>query len=255
MRTQIIAELASNHGGDLSLAKDLISACADHGADWIKVQAYQTKYLARTDPQYDWLTQAQVTESGLAELKAHAEKCGVKFLASVFDLERAKFIRSLGCDTVKIGSGETARHSFHVHVLSLGFQYAFIGCGLMEMLPWLRHENRVDVVPFYGVSEYPTPEERAYCAMNRADQSRPWGWSDHTRLDVVGMDAIKRGASYVERHVGFRDRGRFNAWDSEPRHLRELRKWAEDCAWEGTAAHADACAKYLTRWSQADDGL
>ena len=45
MRTQIVAELASNHGGQWDIAEVMIQSAADHGADWVKVQLYDGRGL------------------------------------------------------------------------------------------------------------------------------------------------------------------------------------------------------------------
>lgn len=45
MRTLIIAEAGVNHNGDIALAKKLIAAAADAGADLIKFQTFTAKNL------------------------------------------------------------------------------------------------------------------------------------------------------------------------------------------------------------------
>ena len=74
MRTQIIAELASNAGGDVKHAKDLISACADAGADYVKVQAYDAAWLRDDDPQKAWLIESQWSMADLAALRAKVRR-------------------------------------------------------------------------------------------------------------------------------------------------------------------------------------
>jgi sialic acid synthase SpsE len=75
-RTQLIAELASSHGGDVALASDMIRVFADAGADWVKLQLYDAACLADSDPQKAWLTQAQVTRPMLDMLLDVATRTG-----------------------------------------------------------------------------------------------------------------------------------------------------------------------------------
>ena len=44
--TLIIAEAGVNHNGDLQLAKELINASVDSGADIVKFQTFQANQLA-----------------------------------------------------------------------------------------------------------------------------------------------------------------------------------------------------------------
>jgi sialic acid synthase SpsE len=256
MRTQIIAELASNHGGDLALACGLISAAADAGADWVKVQAYRPECLQADDPQREWLAQAALSTSGLEHLKAHADAIGVKFLASVFDQESATVVRGLGCETVKIGSGEVNRQGLIDRVAALGFRTLFRGYGCSSLDVWSAwcHDG-LTIVPFYGISQYPTPELRAASRIKRivAGHVEEWGWSDHCYTLKACQEAMEWGATYVERHVAFPDRGRCQDWDSHPTAFKTLRRYAEACAWDGTQAYETARATFLGRWRDGAD--
>ena len=254
MRTHIIAELASNHGGDLALACDLISAAADAGADWVKVQAYRPECLRLGDPQRDWLTQSALTPNGLEQLKAHADSRGVKFLASVFDRHSAWHVRSLGCSAVKLGSGEVGRSMLWQDLEVFGFSTVFYGCGLSSewRFPWPGAVITQACVPMYGVSQYPTPELRASTVLKRMVMRGPlpWGWSDHCYTLKTCQEAMEFGATYVERHIAFPDRGRCQDWDSHPTAFKTLRRYAEACAWEGTEAHSSARSQFVGRWKE-----
>ena len=57
-RTLIIAEAGVNHNGDIELAKHLIDAAADAGADLVKFQTFNTTELAsKYAPKADYQTQ------------------------------------------------------------------------------------------------------------------------------------------------------------------------------------------------------
>lgn len=45
MKTIIIAEAGVNHNGDLSLAKELICAASESGADFVKFQTFRSELL------------------------------------------------------------------------------------------------------------------------------------------------------------------------------------------------------------------
>ena len=41
MTVKIIAEIGANHNGDMSLAKEMIRAAAENGADYAKFQSWE----------------------------------------------------------------------------------------------------------------------------------------------------------------------------------------------------------------------
>ena len=58
-RTLIIAEAGVNHNGDLVLAKQLIDAAAEAGADLVKFQTFNAdRQVTRTAKKADYQTQA-----------------------------------------------------------------------------------------------------------------------------------------------------------------------------------------------------
>lgn len=255
-RTRIVAELASNHGGDMEIAKDLISACAEHGADVVKVQAFQAQFLAENDSQKQELSKAELSPAQLYALKAHAHSCGVEFLVSVFDTDRADFVRKdLGCTEVKIGSGEIRRVALIAKCIAL-FDVVWLGAGLDPRRAELFAREHGQIRPVYGVTQYPADTMFEREQLRRAiDHRGQWGWSDHGALPSSSREAIDFGAYSVERHVAFMTRGRSSAWDSQPHDLRALRDYAEKRAsmeWEDSQAHSDSEQKFISRWEAAD---
>jgi sialic acid synthase SpsE len=105
--------------------------------------------------------------------------------------------------------------------------------------------------PFHGISQYPTPYLRGLAALYRVGATfGAWGWSDHGDTLEVAKEAILHGATYLERHytLGVGRGCRHDAWDTSYDQLKELRTFAEACAWKGTAEHTAACKTYLGRW-------
>lgn len=252
-RTQLIAEMATNHGGDWGLAKEMIRDAAAAGADIVKFQLYDADMLAPDDPQRDWLTQAQMPQNVLLMLKQVAEACGVKFLVSVFGIPQAQMAHDCGLTTVKLGAGEIRRDKLRLRCRDL-FECVMESKGIERgIMPARKEHANVQIVPFYGVSQYPTPYVRGYAALLQADKKGIWGWSDHGDNLEVAKDAMCHGAAFVERHFNFSDMrargGRpFADHDTSPAMFHELRVHAEACAWTGTAAWASSRDAYVGRW-------
>lgn len=223
MRCQLIAELATGHGGDLQLAKDMISSAAENGADIVKTQAYQITHLRPSDPQYDWFNQCELKPEDHQALMAHAKACGVEYLTTAFHVEDLELVKNLGCFAVKIGSGEGSTALVDVALVHFLTVFASLAWGRIPEWRKYRTEER-PIIWFSTVPLYPMPIE-CYAAVERQD-----GWSDHAvGIDVAKM-AIAQGAKYVEKHFQLPGRGRQQSHNMEPQDLKELRRWAEVCA-------------------------
>src|SRR4029450_2895175 len=68
MKTKIIAEVASNHGGDLVLAKEFVHAAAENHADFVKFQSWQSHRMQTDDSQYDWFRRSELSNDAHLEL-------------------------------------------------------------------------------------------------------------------------------------------------------------------------------------------
>jgi N,N'-diacetyllegionaminate synthase len=238
-RTQIIAEVASNHGGDLELAKQYIRAAAGHGADVVKFQSWQARHMSKDDSQYDWFLKSELSDEAHLELMAECKTRGVGFMTTCFDVGRVEFLASLGLQDIKVGSADTAsyrmlkalRSRFHHVILSTGMatdEEVRTSCDILSGGAFTL---------MHTVSLYPTPPERAHLRRLRwlETLSRSVGYSDH----LVGLDAVKQaidyGVRYVEKHfcLSRSGPGRVMPWDMTPSDIEELRRFAE---------HADVLA-------------
>src|SRR5215831_3349703 len=106
MRTQIIAEVTSNHGGDMTLAREFIKRAADAGADFVKFQSWRASTVrgGAADPQYDWFVKAELSDADHHVLIEECDRHGIRFLTTCFDIGRVEFLASLGMPAIKVGS-------------------------------------------------------------------------------------------------------------------------------------------------------
>lgn len=225
MSVELIAELATNHGGDLALAKEMITAAASAGAQIVKTQGYQVAHLSRADPQFDWFRQCELTDADHVALKVHAEGCGVEYLSTAYHEADLHRLKALGLTAVKIGSGEG--HSGLAQVaLTLGFTrvYRALAWGRPSPFPVCPGPWQ-EVIAFATVPLYPMPPE---CYSRCHPQE---GWSDHAIGIDVAKIAMAHGARYVEKHFHLVGKGcREQPWNMTPEELRELALWAKACA-------------------------
>ncbi len=249
MRCQILAECSTNWGGSLSWANDFIAACADAGADLVKFQSYQIKHLRRDDPQYEWFKQCELSDSDHGVLMEACAKHDVKFLTTVFHAERVPFLKSLGLDTIKIGSGE-ARNQELVTACAVAFDTVIASYGLFEMEDADRRIWPRPSVFLQSVSKYPTLLDDVTLQMQFYD-----GWSDHCIGIDVAKAAIAMGAQYLEKHVTLPYAPRQCAWDATMQQIRELRDYAEfiERITTGTAPDlTEARQRFIGRWQATE---
>lgn len=118
----IIAEAGVNHNGDIGLARDLIDAAADAGADVVKFQTfvpeevisrfarkaeYQERTTGASESQLDMVRKLALPMAAYGELAAYSRARGITFLSTPFDLPSlAVLVADLKLDTIKLASGE-----------------------------------------------------------------------------------------------------------------------------------------------------
>lgn len=227
-RTKVIAEVASNHGGDIQLAKQFIRVAAECGADYVKFQSWQGKNLRRDDPQHDWFVRSELSDKAHSELMEECERRGIQFLTTCFETERVGFLTSLGLKEIKVGSADTGSYSM-LRELRKHFDYILVSTGMATEDEVRGAVAILQEKPFtlmHTVSLYPTPPEHAN--MRRMNWLRQFtqsvGYSDHT----IGIEAIKlaiaMGAGYAEKHfcLSREGPGRAMPWDMTPQELKEV---------------------------------
>jgi N,N'-diacetyllegionaminate synthase len=224
-RTLVIAEAGVNHNGDMDLARQLIDAAADAGADIVKFQTfvadrlvtiaakkadYQATGTMANESQHAMLRRLELTRDMHESLIAHCEGRGIVFLSTGFDAESVDMLVSLGMRTFKVPSGEIANLPYLRHIGALGGD-VILSTGMATMA---EIEAALDVLERAGTrreritvlhctSEYPTPMNevnlRAMVSIRDAFHVAV-GYSDHTIGIEVPIAAVALGATIVEKH-------------------------------------------------------
>jgi len=105
----IIAEAGVNHNGSVELAKKLIDAAKDAGADAVKFQTFKAESVVVKDAQkaeyqkettgegsqYVMIKKLELTEEDFRELADYAEKKDIMFLSSPFDKDGIDLLHEL----------------------------------------------------------------------------------------------------------------------------------------------------------------
>lgn len=211
----------------MTIAHQMTRAALTAGADLVKFQAFETRDLDPSDPQFDWLRRAELSLTEIQEL-AHTYD---QVFFSVFGERRVEDLRKLGVKRFKVGHADRWRElwqgapSDEEWFVSMAW-----GPQTFEDSTWtpiLTHCKYCKHPPYIALSTiplYPAPLE-ALKHMQRTD-----GYSDHT----IGLDACKimmaRGVQVIEKHFSIEGCPRRQAWDMDEAGLAELVTWSKVCA-------------------------
>ena len=104
-KVKIIAEIGINHGGDISVAKQLIDSAARTGADAVKFQTYRTeKRVSKDSPIFDILKKCELPFEAFKELQLYSKRLNIDFFSTPFDIESVDYLESINVDLYKIAS-------------------------------------------------------------------------------------------------------------------------------------------------------
>ena len=219
----IIAEVGQNHQGDIDIAREYIKVFADAGADAIKFQTRNNKYLFSTEA-YEapynsenafadvyglHREKLELKPELLPTLKEDCVKYGVKFMSTPFDEPSLELLCDVGVDIFKVASFDLGNLPLIHRIAKAGKPVVIsVGGGKSDQIRasvnvLLEHLDEVAVM--HCVSEYP-------CEYNRLGldniklliQEFPRcviGSSDHFNGTLSGPVAYLEGARVFEKHV------------------------------------------------------
>jgi N-acetylneuraminate synthase/N,N'-diacetyllegionaminate synthase len=196
---EIIAEIGQNHNGDIGLAKELIHAAKECGANVAKFQVYDAKALFPKEGN-EWFEYNCKTELSRDDLAVLAQECAsadIEFMASVFDVERIEWLEACGVRRYKIAS-----RSIHdtplIDALRTLSKPLIVSLGMWEADEFPVIDTVSDLSFLYCVSKYPTP--LADLHLKKISFEAYQGFSDHSEGIVAALVACSRGAGILEKH-------------------------------------------------------
>lgn len=245
----VIAEIGINHNGDMAVAKTMIDAAADAGAEIVKFQSHviedeMSAHAKKTIPGnadisiYDIMASCAFTEAQERELKAYVESKGLIFLSTPFSRAAADRLEGMGVLAYKIGSGECNNYPLIDHIASFGKPIILsTGMNSTESVAKAVAIFRKHGTPFallHCTNVYPTPPRLVRLgAMVELAQAFPdaiVGLSDHTLNNATCLGAVALGASILERHfTDSRERpGPDIICSMTPDELTQLKDWSAE---------------------------
>jgi N,N'-diacetyllegionaminate synthase len=231
MRTKIIIEAASNHQGNIFLAKEFIRIAAKIGADCVKFQSSRYNDLTdKSEAQAEWVRKTSLSDNDHLELITECSKNKIEFLTTCFSISRVDFLSSLGLKEIKIASPDLVSFSM-IEKLAEKFDHLIISTGMHSVGDIKRAidfliKNKINATLLHSVSMYPTPLNKAF--MHKflwlKDNFPKVGYSNHVPDTEPVKFAMAHGAQIVEVHMklGKYGPGRAADWDLSVEQLEEL---------------------------------
>lgn len=224
-KTIIIAEAGVNHNGSIKLAKQLVDAAAEAGADYVKFQTFKANKIASkqaqkasyqkqstdvSESQLDMLKRLELDEHAHLELIAYCEEKNITFLSTAFDFESIELLQKLGITLGKIPSGELTNLPF-LRKMAKAFPQIILSTGMANMDEVKAAINALiqagtkkeNLTILHCNTEYPTPFQdvnlKAMLTIEN-ELNVPIGYSDHTLGIEVPIAAVAMGAKVIEKH-------------------------------------------------------
>jgi N,N'-diacetyllegionaminate synthase len=219
----VIAEAGVNHNGSLELAKKLVDAAKDAGADCVKFQTFiaeniVSKHAAKAEyqktdakdaeSQYDMLKKLELSFHEIRELNEYCAKKDIEFLSTAFDLESVEYLNGLSMKRWKIPSGEITNLPYLLKIARLN-KPIILSTGMSTLdeiknaVTVLKQNGAVDITVLHCTTEYPAPYRdvnlRAMLTIKEALNVKV-GYSDHTEGIEVPIAAAALGAVVIEKH-------------------------------------------------------
>ena len=235
--TKIIAELCQNHNGDLKILDEMVSAAAESGAEFAKIQSMLSKELTHwerfdegtysTDgkvitkkrpyrEEYDRLKKLDLDDKAHHLFIELCNKYKIKPLTTIFTRSRLKFLETLGMDKIKVSSFDCASHKMIKELSNSSFKEIIVstGCAFneeIEKTSKILKESGKEYCLLHCVSIYPTPINEAH--LDRMSYLKKFsndvGMSEHSNPDKDGLkisiSSLMYKPKYIERHFTILD--------------------------------------------------
>ena len=224
-KAYVVAEIGSNHGGDLAVAKQLIQMAKTAGADACKFQKrdnrelftkafYNSPYGGENALAPTYGTHREALEfdfSDFLKLSDYANDVGITFVATPFDFKSADFLNSIDVPFFKVASGSMSNLPLVRRLAEFGKPVLISTGGWPLWLVKQAVETALavndDVVVLHCTAEYPLKIEHAnlgrITTLKEMFPNLVIGFSDHQGGISLGPVAYALGARVFEKHITY----------------------------------------------------
>ena len=236
--TKLIAEIGWNFLGNINLAKEMISAAKESGADYAKFQTWSTKDLVRgpwhKDNRINLYKKAELSEDDHYELNEFCKKKKIIFLTSVFNKKYLKFLKHLKLKTIKVASMEITNIELLKEMNKI-YNNIIISTGaskIDEVKKVFNYINKKKCTLMHCVSAYPTPAENINLPRIKILKKicKRVGYSGHMIGISDALGSLEYDPIYIEKHFTIDKNlpGRDNQLAILPNEMKILSNYIKD---------------------------
>lgn len=224
----VIAELGSNHNGDMELAKKLILQAKEAGADCVKFQSwskdtifsrkkYEDNYFIADDYRdrddytlEEIVEEYAISEQELLDMKKFADEVGIDCTSTPFSKKEVDFlVEKLESPFIKVASMDLNNYPFLEYLAKKG-KPMVISTGLSELyeidkaVKTIENAGNNKIVILHCVSTYPPVDSDVHLnnikTLMATYPEYPIGFSDHTLGTAIPLASVALGACLIEKH-------------------------------------------------------
>ena len=218
-----IAEIGINHNGNIVLAKEMVKAAKNAGANAVKFQSITAKKLVSQSilsqkidgfsfndvkTLGDFWTKVSIDSKFQVKISQYCREVGIEFMSTPFDFENADILDEIGVKMFKIASGDITHFPLLGHIAKKG-KPIILSTGastigeIEEAIDFIKGNGNQNITLLHCVSLYPTPPKLANLdaiSYLKIIFNLPVGFSDHTIGYHIPIAAIAKGAVIIEKH-------------------------------------------------------
>ena len=224
----IVAEMSANHCGEIDLAKKIIAAAKDAGADAVKIQTYtadtitidskRKEFLIRSADSlwkdrylYELYQKASTPWEWQPLLKSYADEIGIPLFSTPFDRTAVDFLEKMDVPIYKIASFEAFDYPLIRYAAKCG-KPMIVSTGVSTLEEIQRAVDACHAVGNHDItllkcaSAYPARLEDMNLVTIRdmidrfGPQGVKVGLSDHSMSIEPAVAAVALGARMIEKH-------------------------------------------------------
>ena len=217
----VIAEIGTNHKGDVKIAKELITVAKSAGCDAVKLQKkdiekiytkeFLDSYLESPwgNTQREMRLHREFSDKQISQIVKHARKVGIPLFFSCWDIGSQKQMRKFKTKYNKVASAMLTHHKL-LETIAEEKKHTFISTGMSTMKDI---EKAVKIFRKYKCpfelmhtnSSYPMAVNEANLRVIETLKNKfkcKVGYSGHERSGyLVCVAAVLVGATSIERHI------------------------------------------------------
>jgi sialic acid synthase SpsE len=198
-----------NHNGNVSLAKEMVEAAWESGADAVKIQTFVTKeFLHPSHPGYHYDIDAEIPHEKEEKIWEFARRKKINLFSTPEEFRSLDFIKKHNPRLIKIAAMDFNYKDLIQKTASLR-KPIILSSGMSTMkevkqaIRWVKMAGNRNYMVLHCTSCYPAkPQSCNLMAIKtmKKELDCPVGYSDHTEGMHIALAAVALGANIIEKH-------------------------------------------------------